>query len=199
MNRRSGAVNRHERDVRMTCSSRSRAVARRVLSSSRACAADKALASLERSRAAATLESTSACDALASELDALACALSSVCVLHCFERDADRASGCERPSSPMASLNSTSVSSSFPMCASFSATASLKPKSAASSSPTCRWIASTSRVERSRSSWRQPRMPVTSSRTSRCGSLGSGDLAASMTREAVAACAGDVKAQKKRR
>ena len=37
MNRRSGAVNRHERDVSMRCSSRSRAVDRRVLSSSRAC------------------------------------------------------------------------------------------------------------------------------------------------------------------
>ena len=45
LNRRSGAVNRHEWDVRMTCNSRSRAAVRRVLSSSRTCSADNALAS----------------------------------------------------------------------------------------------------------------------------------------------------------
>ena len=40
---------------------------------------------------------------------------------------------------------------------------------------------------------RQPRMPMTISRTSRCASVGSEALAASMTRAADAVCAGDVK------
>ena len=88
VNRRSGAVNRHERDVRMTCSSRSRAVARRVLSSSRACAADKALAS-------ACAFTSSFAEARVFLGDAL---LAPPADSERLRRDADPASGYERPS-----------------------------------------------------------------------------------------------------
>ena len=44
-------------------------------------------------------------------------------------------------------------------------------------------------LKRSRSTWRQPRMPVTSSPTRRCGSIGSEHLWSRWTRAAVAAAA----------
>ena len=165
VNRRSGAVNRHERDVRMTCSSRSTAVARCEVSSSRACAAETALACCRSmSRVAATsTRNPSACRCASSRFSSCARQRFGRHVRVCLELEQTQIFWASAPcASCRLWLVSARCRSSLPMCASFSATASLKRTSAASSSPMCRWVASISRVERSRSSLRQPRMPVTS-------------------------------------